>query len=111
MEVEMLTRLALLRRPQVGVLLRNIIVTAQGDGILRLELGREGMFAAVWEALGMHGLGQEVELLMLDRSYYYQAQLGADERVYLHPADSNKGELPDANLFVKQAVNLLLPWA
>lgn len=109
MNVEKMIKQALLRQPVVKVMLGNILLVPMGDGILRLELSDQPVYAAVWEALDLHGLGREVELMLGAVSYYYQAALGADERVYLTPSDSN-ASLPDAEVFVKQAVNLLLPW-
>jgi hypothetical protein len=107
--IDKLIKQALIRQPVVKVLVGNVLLHPMGDGILRAELTDQPVYGAVWEALDLHGLGREVELRLGAVSYYYQAALGPDGKVYLTPSDSNTS-LPDSEVFVKQAVNLLLPW-
>lgn len=105
-----LIKQSLLRTPQVRVLLSNILLQPMGDGLLRVEITTHAMFASIWEAFIDHGMGKEVELKLKEKAYWYQAQLGPDQRIYLHPSDSNTDGLPDASIFTKRAVNLFLSW-
>lgn len=110
MDTAKMMKAAIMATPYVKVLIGNVLLQPMGDGVLRMELIQEPSAASVWEALDMHGSSGEVELRIGTVSYYYLAQQAVDGFVYLHPSDTNTSGLPDASIFARQTVNLLLNW-
>jgi hypothetical protein len=96
--------------PQPAIFIYNLRGQPIGGGVIRLLLMNHVAHGAAWDMMEEHGLGQEVVLLMNQTEYFYYADVGEEDDIFLFPMDDENESLPDDRLFLKRAFHLRLPW-